>query len=277
MTDKKDNDEHLVVPSAINLTFSGDNPIFTSATRVLGLNTPSSIATSPLISASQFGQLRIVDSASLAAADELREKVDDLGNEIQSLRRKLAEQTKALTTATAGSDEKQRRIQDLEGTVTQLNAREQLGFLLNQVSDEAKAVLLESSDFREQFLGSTEHSAFVLSVDIRRSTELMLKARTPDDFAKFTTALCAELTQIIVESLGVFDKFTGDGVLAYFPDFYSGSDAAYRVIAAADRCHSAFARHYHESRKVLLPFSKTSDWESESTSVACDWFRSLAH
>ena len=72
--------------------------------------------------------------------------------------------------------------------------------------------------FRKSFLEGASH-AFVVAVDIRRSTDLMLKARTPRHFAEFTTALCVELTQVLLESGGVFDKFTGDGILAFFSNF----------------------------------------------------------
>jgi adenylate cyclase len=54
---------------------------------------------------------------------------------------------------------------------------------------------------------------------------------------------------IITDSYGVFDKFTGDGVLAFFPDFYSGDDAAYYTIAAADKCHATFTDHYQRFRR----------------------------
>ncbi len=64
-----------------------------------------------------------------------------------------------------------------------------------------------------------------MSIDIRRSTDLMLKAREPRLFADFVTGLCSKLKNLIVNNYGVFDKFTGDGVLAFFPDFYSGPDA----------------------------------------------------
>ena len=47
---------------------------------------------------------------------------------------------------------------------------------------------------------------------------------------------------------GVFDKFTGDGVLAFFPDFYSGPDAGLFAVSAAVRCHDTFRRHYKASR-----------------------------
>jgi class 3 adenylate cyclase len=77
----------------------------------------------------------------------------------------------------------------------------------------------------------------------------MLKARSPEAFAAFITTLCADLMNIITEHFGVFDKFTGDGVLAFFPDFYSGDDAAFYAVAAADKCHASFSEHYQRFRR----------------------------
>lgn len=54
----------------------------------------------------------------------------------------------------------------------------------------------------------------------------------------------------------MFDKFTGDGVLAFFPDFYGGSDAPYRVVAVADACHEAFKQHYYDSRRSFTSVLK---------------------
>jgi hypothetical protein len=102
--------------------------------------------------------------------------------------------------------------------------------LLERVHPDATSSFGGRMNFRRGFGGSVPH--FVLSVDIRRSTELMLKARTAEKFAEFITGLSIELTTIVLNSFGVFDKLTGDGILAFFPDFFSGPDAAYRVVAA---------------------------------------------
>jgi hypothetical protein len=170
-----------------------------------------------------------------------------LREEINTLRRNVAEHAKALAAATSGSEEQKREIEHLRSTIEQLQEKERLGFLLERVHPDAQQQLRMSREFQERFLATQECSAYVLSVDIRRSTELMLKARTAEKFAEFISGLAIELTEIVVNSLGVFDKFTGDGILAFFPDFFSGPDAAYRVLAAADRCHAAFEKRYHRS------------------------------
>lgn len=170
-----------------------------------------------------------------------------LRDEISNLRRSAAEHAKSLEAAKSGSERQKREIEQLKKTVEQLKEKERLGFLLDRVHQDSHKPLRHSNEFRAKFLEG-QCAAFVLSIDIRRSTELMLKARTPEQFATFITNLCLELTAIVVDSLGVFDKFTGDGILAFFPDFFSGSDAAYRVLMAADKCHAAFNRRYRDSR-----------------------------
>jgi class 3 adenylate cyclase len=52
----------------------------------------------------------------------------------------------------------------------------------------------------------------------------------------------------VKECYGVFDKFTGDGILAFFPEFFSGPDAAFYAIQAASRCHVMFENKYREFR-----------------------------
>lgn len=170
-------------------------------------------------------------------------------HELNDLRKQVAEQARTLSEEKTGAKEKEQRISALENTLNALRAKEQISFLLSRVNQAAQRELLASETFRQRFLETKECVAFVMAVDIRRSTELMLKARSPEAFAAFITTLCADLTNIITESYGVFDKFTGDGVLAFFPDFYSGNEAAYYAVSAADRCHSSFRHHYQRFRR----------------------------
>src|SRR5262249_2027196 len=139
--------------------------------------------------------------------------------------------------------------QELEEKIRDLTVNLRLGFLLRCVNQEGQQALTQSVKFQQKFLAQPESLSLVMSIDIRRSTELMLKARTAQAYASFITNLCLELMDIIKNTYGVIDKFTGDGVLAYYPEFYSGKDAAYYAITAADQCHAAFKRHYDNCRK----------------------------
>ena len=134
--------------------------------------------------------------------------------------------------------------------------QQNLRHLLDRVCEPAQKELLSEGCLLASFDSHTLEDAFVMSIDIRRSTELMLKAREPELFADFITALCIRLGGIIVDNLGVFDKFTGDGILAFFPTFFSGEDAGYRAVKAADECHEAFRSHYQANRRCFTAVLK---------------------
>jgi class 3 adenylate cyclase len=169
--------------------------------------------------------------------------------ELVELRKQVVDQARVLREEKSSGNEKDQKIAHLESSFSELLAKQQIGFLLNRVNEPAQRQLLTSNEFRRTFLETKECVAFVMSIDIRRSTELMLKARNPELFAGFITTLCTDLMKIITDNFGVFDKFTGDGVLAIFPDFYSGKDAAYYTVAAADKCHESFREHYKRYRR----------------------------
>ncbi len=116
-----------------------------------------------------------------------------------------------------------------------------MGNLISQVNDEARKKLFESENFRSLFESVSECESYVLSIDIRRSTELMLKAKHPRLFEKFIVSLCRGLSEIIMGNYGIFDKFTGDGILSFFPDFFSGNDAGLLAIKSSLECHRFFA------------------------------------
>jgi len=135
--------------------------------------------------------------------------------------------------------------------------QERVRALVHSVGPLGKVLLTRSELYRSKFLSrdGSPCKAFVMSIDIRRSSALMLKARTAKAFAEFVTVLCDELKKIVINHYGVFDKFTGDGVLAYFPDFYSGEHAGILAANAALACHAFFKKYYADSRHLftLIP------------------------
>ncbi len=133
--------------------------------------------------------------------------------------------------------------------------------LLRQCHPARAPVVLERFDTVEMLLEPHPNDAFVMSIDIRRSTDLMLMATTPSAFAAFIAEAGAGLRKVVQEHDGLADKFTGDGILAWFPLFltglptydpteekhYEGADsntAALKVLAAARECHLEFQRCY---------------------------------
>jgi class 3 adenylate cyclase len=145
---------------------------------------------------------------------------------------------------------KDAKIKELDEKIQKHNLNESLRHLVDRIHPDAVKLLGESKKFREEFEGKSE-GIIVLAIDIRRSTELMLKARSPYHFSKFITELCIQLAETIKTYWGVFDKFTGDGILAFFPKFYSGEDSILKAISAAIKCHDIFKNHYQENRNCF--------------------------
>jgi len=193
---------------------------------------------------------------------------EELEDDIADLKRKVTEQQRALEQEIAIGQAKEESLQRLKATIEALQQRERKSFVLNRIHDEAREVFLGSPEFEKAFLESRRCEAFVMAVDVRRSTELMLKSRSPEDFAHFITTLSNILRNIVLEHHGVFDKFTGDGVLAFFPDFYTGDDAGYYVLAATEKCHRAFTDHY---RKNLTSFYTVLSLKEVGLGIGIDY------
>lgn len=233
---KKDNKDDQVKAEFITSDSSPPSTPLVGLASLASLYDPSVF---PDLYARPFPSL--IDTETLHTLRQLRDDVERLRSEID-------EQAVKVQRAKFGAEEKEQAIRDLEEKVKQLTNQERLSFLLTRVNSTAQAKLLASEEFQASFSESGERSAYVMSVDIRRSTDLMLKARAPQQFANFITTLCRDLEDIVKEHYGVFDKFTGDGVLSFFPEFFSGEDAGYWVIRAASRCHVAFQNRYREFR-----------------------------
>ena len=176
-----------------------------------------------------------------------------LADEINDLRKKLKKSAEDLKDTQADREEK---ILEFEKLKNILKAKEKTNHILTRISEEGRKKLLESEQFHSLFRNSNKCDAVVVSIDIRRSTELMLKARTPELFSKFITELSFKLSQIIISNFGIFDKFTGDGILAFFPKFYSGNEAIIRAIKASNECHVLFQEHYYNSKNCFNVFIK---------------------
>jgi class 3 adenylate cyclase len=131
-----------------------------------------------------------------------------------------------------------------------IQKRERLLRLTSKIHPNAANIIQEKDEpeLLNKFFSEDESNNVIMSIDIRRSTDLMLNANCSDDFALFITGLCEGLKQIVIANFGVFDKFTGDGILAYFPIFYSGEDAIQRCCKTAQLCHVFFTTYYKEKR-----------------------------
>ena len=179
---------------------------------------------------------------------ELETTITQQRRELAELQRSLLEKQQTSAEPGTQTEEHTQHREELRAASEALTARQQLLFLLNRVHESARPVLEKSLPLQNRFFGQERCTAFVIVMDLRRSTDLMLKARPPASFAKFIKTLSEELRRILIQEHGIFDKFTGDGVLAFFPEFYSGEDAGYYALSAAERCHEFFADHYRSHR-----------------------------
>lgn len=183
----------------------------------------------------------VIDSSSKTKID-IDEKIIELKRQV------LHEKEKFL--AEKGDRE------NLERVLKELESKEKSSHIINRIHNEAVQKYLNSSEFRTNFEHGKETFAIVVSIDIRRSTELMLKAKSPTEYSDFITVLSEKLSKIIIGNFGIFDKFTGDGILAFFPSFYSGEEAILRALIAAEECHLIFHEHYKECRNKFTVFIK---------------------
>lgn len=184
------------------------------------------------------------------------EKKIDLENDINQLKRQLNETTKKLREEQSQKKEAKEEKEKVQRLLEELNAKQKINHILPRICEEAGAKLFTDDKFKNKFNDKHSYDTVVLSIDIRRSTELMLKARKPELFSKFITELSEKLSKIIIGNYGIFDKFTGDGILAFFPKFYSGEKAIVRALKAAEECHKVFSEHYSKSRDCFNVFIK---------------------
>jgi class 3 adenylate cyclase len=171
-----------------------------------------------------------------------------LQQEIAKLQKDVVDKKEAWEKAVQDGEQSNVQAIALEAQVQELQKKLNMKWVADRVHPKAQQLLFNSREFLAQFLEANTCEAYVLSVDIRRSTELMLNARQPQQYAEFIISLAKGLRNIVIENRGVFDKFTGDGVLAFFPKFYSGPDSGFRALRAAHECHEFFESEYRNHR-----------------------------
>jgi class 3 adenylate cyclase len=112
---------------------------------------------------------------------------------------------------------------------------------------------------------------FVMAADIRESTTLMKEAVRFEVFAKVMDKFVSAVRRGIGTPGGWFDKFTGDGFLAYWVVPGSPNDAAYQrrfVEAAGNLAHTANELIELFGSRVLEDFRRNSRNLSEGVGLA---------
>lgn len=169
-----------------------------------------------------------------------------LESQISEIRKRVKRRSAELGDSIRANMADQKEISQLKEDLKELQVKERLKYVITRVNEEARQKLFESERFAALFSERSKCDAIVVSMDIRRSTELMLTAVSPEIYAEFITTLTAKLSDCITDNFGIFEKFTGDGVLAFFPDFYSGEDAFLFALRAATACHTIFIEHFDQ-------------------------------
>jgi hypothetical protein len=179
---------------------------------------------------------------------ETEEKINKLQKEIEEKDRNLKELVR----------QKNVTEEEFKNLSSELTKKLELQFLLMRIHPNAINILLDNT--RNTLSGFTDNEIIemtVISIDIRKSTELMLKISNPDDYAIFISGLTEGLKDIVIKNYGVFDKFTGDGILAYFPIFYSGENGILNACLTAQMCHTYFAKYYKKNNSIFQVLLET--------------------
>lgn len=179
-----------------------------------------------------------------------------LSREINEHKAEISKLQRELEKVNNDNDQRLELQKKFQEQIEELRSKQQVQHIITRIHPKAEELCLSAGNkFINNFTSGRKCQAVVLSIDIRRSTELMLRARTPIDFSNFITELTDKLEDVIKRNFGVFDKFTGDGILAFFPDFYSGKDSLLRAIKAANESHEVFKKHYSNSRHCFDVFN----------------------
>ena len=117
----------------------------------------------------------------------------------------------------------------------------------SRIHDDAKELLVNDPEFEKLFMETNSFPAVILSADIRDSSAMVAMENESGEFAQFIQEVILSLGDCVKNNFGIYDKFTGDGILAFFPPFYSGKDAVLHALACAKECHelydSIYAKH----------------------------------
>ena len=113
-----------------------------------------------------------------------------------------------------------------------------------RIHDDARRLLINDAEFEKKFMESENFNAVILSADIRDSSALVDKNSDIQKFAEFINKVIEELSECVRAHFGIYDKFTGDGILAVFPDFYSEKNAVIHALNCASECHKLYDRIY---------------------------------
>ena len=197
-------------------------------------------------------QLRTIESISNAAFNKpLQLKMLEIGSlSDSSFKKSLL--SKMLEVGSPPDDKKEIKnieqvLHDNNEQIKNSELKSRMDAFLPHVKQSAQIKLRNNTSFAKNFDPDSTCSSVAMSIDIRNSTNLMLCAKSDKSFAEFITILIHCLINIVLSNYGFYDKFTGDGLLCYFPKFYSGKSSIYYALKTAKEAHSLFNEIYQAS------------------------------
>lgn len=171
-------------------------------------------------------------------------KIESLKNDLKNTSIRNEEILKEISNESIAEEDKIIKIKELEENLEKMEEKNQLIHITSRIHPTAVKKILDDSEFREKFRQDTEFEASVISIDIRRSTDLMLEANSPKEYSNFIFELINGLKLCVINNFGIFDKFTGDGILAFFPKFYSSDYSIIFAQKTAIEAHELFSKIY---------------------------------
>ena len=122
-----------------------------------------------------------------------------------------------------------------------------------------------------------ELNSFVVNIDIRSSTKLMMNSlRHPKRYVDFISDLSKEFKNKIISLHGIFDKFTGDGVLCHFPIFDEKDNEKQNIETLRKindffiYCNRIFFEKYADGQKDQPPLFIV-DFKEVGIGIGCDY------
>lgn len=102
-----------------------------------------------------------------------------------------------------------------------------------------------------------DKKSIAVVADVRRSQDLMTYSSEKDTYSVKIREFIANAQQMIIDNNGIFDKFTGDGFIAYFNEELSKEADSDFLTDMLNACHS------------IMPYSNSyfEDWKQELTKV----------
>ena len=121
---------------------------------------------------------------------------------------------------------------------------------------------LKKLDEDYAFFNPTKNSnkslaTYTLCLDIRNSTDLMVNYKNIQDYIGFVEEIIGTSQEIIKNNNGIYDKFTGDGILCHFIEKIN--EHAYSDCTECSKAlHRNFRKIYKQNlKKLKLDFSST--------------------